>query len=51
MKKVYRKPELELLRLEVEDILSFGNSLPFVPFDLIAFIDEDDDGIDDREQW
>lgn len=49
MKKVYRKPELELLRLEVEDVIT--NSLPFVPFDLVAFIDEDDDGIDDREQW
>ncbi len=49
MKKAYTKPELMLLRLEVEDIIT--NSTPFVPFSLIPFIDEDDDGIDDREQF
>ena len=44
MKRTYIKPELELLRLETEDIMT--NSTPFAPFGL-DIIDDDGDGLDD----
>lgn len=34
MKKLYEQPELEILRLQVEDIITESNRLPVIPADL-----------------